>query len=287
MDFLKQKHAHPRDDDIVFIEESHEYIVRGVRHKYTSVTTWNHSLFSHFDADACALKITKSAKWRRDPTYKYYQLSIEQIKALWEENRDQAANAGTQMHLNIEQYYNQVPVQNDSKEYQFFLEFARDFAHLEPYRTEWCVYYEEPLYLAGSIDMVFRDRNTGEFLIYDWKRSKEIEYECAFEKKTGKIDCLKTMPDTNFWHYSLQLNTYRYILESKYDITIAGMFLVVLHPDNFPQTYDRVQVHDLRHLMPDIFLHRQAVVAAAAAAADAEKTVCGDDNHGGGGGVVS
>ena len=259
MDYLAKLNAHPRDQHIRFFEEGHIYEIYGQRGQYTSVTTWNHSLFSHFDAEACVAKIVKNSRWKNDPGYKYHQMSAEAIKLKWDVTRDEASRAGTLMHLNIEQYYNGLDVQNDSIEFTYFRNFLADFPQLEPYRTEWCVFHEE-LKLSGSIDMVFRDRDTGEFLIYDWKRSKEIEYEPAYGKKTSHVPCLSDMPDCNFWHYSLQLNTYRYILETKYNMTISGMYLIVLHPENYPKTYDRVKVHDLRHKMDDIWAYRQSII---------------------------
>jgi hypothetical protein len=103
--------------------------------------------------------------------------------------------------------------------------------------------------------MVFRDKNTGEYLIYDWKRSKGIEYE-SYGGKTAITPCISHLPDTNFWHYSLQLNVYRKILQDKYDMKIARMALVVLHPDNHNKTYEVVEVPVLDKEMEDLWKTR-------------------------------
>ena len=42
---------------------------------------------------------------------------------------------------------------------------------------------------------------------------------------------LQFVPDCAGWHYKLQLNLYRFILESKHDATVASMRFVCLHPD--------------------------------------------------------
>lgn len=55
-------------------------------------------------------------------------------------------------------------------------------------------------------------------------------------------ECIKDLPDCNFWHYSLQLNVYRKILREKYDINITKLCLVVLHPNNSSQSYDVVEL---------------------------------------------
>jgi hypothetical protein len=147
-------------------------------------------------------------------------------------------------------------------EYGYFKRFLADHSHLEAYRTEWCVFYEE-LKLSGSIDMVFRDKTTGEFYIYDWKRVKEIEYE-GFKGQCAITQCIHYIPHTNFWHYSLQLNTYKAILESKYDMKISGLFLVCLHPDNPAKSYEVVETHDLTAEMADLFEYRRSQLAGNA-----------------------
>ena len=256
--YLAKLNAHERDQYITFDEGPHIYTVHGEQ-GYTSVTTWNHMLFEAFNADASIKKIVGTKKWRTDVNYEYYQKTAEQIKEIWDKNRDASSTAGTNLHFNIECFYNKIPVDNNSVEYKYFLEFVKDYPNLEAYRTEWCVYDEESK-LSGSIDMVFRDTNTGEFLIYDWKRCKEIPYE-SFGNKYSKVPCISHLPDSKFWHYSLQLNTYRHILEKNYGMTISGMFLIRIHPDNPYETYDRVEVHDLRKEVNDLFEYRKKLLA--------------------------
>jgi hypothetical protein len=192
-----------------------------------------------------------------DPKYKYYGMTREQILADWDKNRDSASGAGTNMHYDIECYYNGLDVKNDSIEYQWFQRFVRDFPELKPYRTEWMVYYEE-LKLSGSIDMIFENPD-GTLQIYDWKRCKEITYESGFGK-SALTPCISHLPDTNFWHYSLQLNTYKKILEEKYGKKITALYLVCLHPDNQYKTYDRIEVPILEKELNELFEERRKEV---------------------------
>lgn len=236
--YLYYKNLHPRDANIQFKEENHEYTVNGEK-GYTSVTTFVHKHFSHFDNEGIIKNILSSKKINTDPTYKYYQMTREQILAEWETNRNLAAEAGTNLHYDIECYFNNDPQPNDSIEYKYFIEFVKDFPELTPYRTEWTVYYEE-YRISGSIDMVFENPD-GTVQIYDWKRTKGLEYE-AYGNKRAITPCISHIPDTNFWHYSIQLNMYKRILEVKYNKVVNGLYLICLHPLNNPKTYERVQV---------------------------------------------
>jgi hypothetical protein len=205
--YLAKLNAHPRDIHIHFEEIGHVYTVCGEKGTYTSVTTWNHQHFNPFHAENVIAGMLKGRNMK-NPQYEYFGMSREEILAKWEN----AATFGTKMHANIEYYYNGDPKEDDSVEYQYFLNFARDYSFLKPYRTEWCV-FDEDIKISGSVDMVFRDENTGEFKIYDWKRSKEIVYETPYKKFATK-KCLANIPDTNFWHYALQLNCYAKIFFS-------------------------------------------------------------------------
>lgn len=250
---LSIQNAHPRDADISFEEGPHIYTVLGRRAWTTSVTTWNHHHFSQFDADAIIDKMMAGKRWN-DPSNKYFGMTREQIKQQWDDNRDQASGAGTKMHYDIECHYNGIAVTNDSKEFGFFKRFVADYPELKPYRTEWMVYYEE-LRLSGSIDMIFENPD-GTLQIYDWKRCKEIKNEPEFGKY-ALTPCISHLPDTNFWHYALQLNMYKRILEDKYEKKVTDLYLVCLHPDNPYQTYERIQVPFLQKEMDDLVALRK------------------------------
>jgi len=254
--YLSIINSHPRDQFITFDEGPHIYTVHGEQ-GYTSVTTWNHEHFEKFDEDKIIKNILSSHK-RNDPKYKYYGMTGEDIKQSWDKNREQASTSGTKMHYDIECYYNNIDNGNTSLEYEYFKKFVKDYPELKAYRTEWTIYHEE-IKISGSIDMVFKNEKTNTYEIYDWKRCKEIEYE-NISGKTSINPCISHLPDTNFWHYSLQLNTYRKILQEKYDMKISGMYLICIHPDNAYKTYDRIDVPFLDKEMNDLFEHRKTQI---------------------------
>lgn len=236
---LKEKNLHNRDLEITFDEGPHIYTINGDS-SYISVTKFNHSHFEHFDADKIINSMMKnSEKWRKN---KYYGMTKQEIKQLWNNNGKEASEAGTKMHYDIECYYNGCPNENDSQEYKYFLEFAKNHEYLIPYRTEWMVFHEE-YKIAGSIDMIF-ENDDGTLSIYDWKRCKDIAKTNGWNKYSHN-KLIDHIPDTNYWHYCLQLNTYKYILENKYGKTIKDMYLVCLHPDK--KKYEKIKVCDLQN----------------------------------------
>ena len=114
---------------IEFDAGPHKYTCAGEAN-YTSVTTWNHSHFKEFNADRIIDRMMNSKNWVNS---EYYGMSKEEIKNKWNKNRDEAAEAGTKMHYDIECYYNNVKVNNNSKKQPFLLELAVFLFHYKLY----------------------------------------------------------------------------------------------------------------------------------------------------------
>lgn len=269
---LSSVHTHERDSHLVFDEPLHKYtITTDPDSKYTSVTTWNHSHFPHFDADAVIAGMMAGKNW--NPENKYWGKTAEEIKAQWKANGEAVSGAGTNLHFDIECFMNEpnlpsgythadllknyyekmdagILPPNVTEEWLYFLEFVRTFPHLKPYRTEWMIYDEE-LKLAGSIDMVYENPD-GTLMIYDWKRAKEISKGAGFGKYATTEE-ISHLPDSNYWHYSLQLNTYKGVLERKYGKTITALYLVRLHPNNKKKSFELIKCCDLTDEVQTLF----------------------------------
>jgi len=226
---LNTKNKHELDDRIRFREKGHKYWIDGNDTDVVSATTYIKSFFSEFDADKIVNGILKKHEYENDPDYKYYKMDPEIIKNTWEKIRNESSGKGTDLHKDIEDFYNNICPENDSVEFQYFLNFYNDHNEkYEIYRTEFLV-FSEILKITGSIDALFQNVDDGTFAIFDWKRSKEINME-SYNNKKGKYPFDHVL-DCNYYHYSLQLNLYRIILERFYNIQIKELFLVILHPN--------------------------------------------------------
>lgn len=240
---LCHTHYHPRDDRITFYEPTHTYTIDGSSKGLISGTGFLHQFFPHEDTKDIIKKMMRSPKW---PQSKYYGQTAAEIEKGWDELKNDASTKGTAMHLGIEQYLNGaedviLPEIKTSVEFQYFMNFWKDHGtDLEPYRAEWSVFSEEHK-LCGQIDMLFRRKSDGKYVIYDWKRSKEIKTSNKWAKGYGPCDHLD---DCNYWHYTLQLNVYRWILENLYDMEIAEMYLIICHPNN--KNYIRMRLNRLQ-----------------------------------------
>jgi hypothetical protein len=276
---LSTVNVHPRDKNIVFYEPTHKYtILSDSDSNYTSVTTWNHSHFPHFDSSKIIDQMMKGKNWNSN--HKYWGMTAEEIKQRWADNGASVSSAGTNMHFQIEcfmnnyvntnklhnynhedllaqyQYHEQQTNTDKTKEstttpeWNYFMEFVKDHPKFRPYRTEWTI-YDEDLKLAGSIDMVYENPD-GSLMIYDWKRCKDISTINTFNKY-AVTPCISQYPDSNFWHYALQLNTYKAILESKYGKKVTNLCLVRLHPDSEEKTYELIPLPDLSNDIATLF----------------------------------
>ena len=234
---LSTLHPHTRDVNISFEDVGHVYTILGKK-DHTSVTTWIKQFFGKFNADLIIDRMMKSAKWTDS---KYFGKTKDEIKEEWKQNGDSAAKLGTQMHKMFEDYYNGLPVEADtSVEYIYFQRFIADHQQMVPYRSEWTV-YDEDLKISGSIDMTFLNED-GTLSIYDWKRCKSIEKTTAY-RQFAKAP-IQHLPDTNFWHYTVQLNAYKMILERKYGFIVKDMFLICIHPE-LDITYQKHEVESM------------------------------------------
>ncbi|MDA3854818.1 MAG: PD-(D/E)XK nuclease family protein [Candidatus Woesearchaeota archaeon] len=243
---LKLENSHERDSSIIFDEKPHIYYINKKPYDI-SVTGFVHNFFPKFDADKIIDKMMNSNNWENS---KYYGMTKEEIIEEWEDNRNLAAHQGTIMHKDIELHYNDEKVSNNSSEFTQFLEFTKEHLELKPYRTEWEI-FDEDLMLAGSIDMLFEAKD-GTLIIYDWKRSKDIKEDNRWD--SGYYP-LSHLPHANYWHYSLQLNIYKKILENKYNKKISEMNLLWLHPIN--DSYVKLKVSDLTNEVESMFEERK------------------------------
>lgn len=272
VDRLQKIHPCPEFDDHIIFDDSmqpdgtraHRYLIDG-QEWAPSVTSFVHSFFPVFDSDAVIASMMASPHWKSKP---YYGMTVEEIKQLWKSIGDEAAESGTEMHAYIECYYNAknsaeataIACEYPTTEFDYFLHFHEQLAsEWKPWRTELRVFDRE-LKLPGSVDMLYLSpRSTPQqplLIMYDWKRSKDILKKRAYG--TGHSP-LSHIPNSKLWHYKLQLNVYKALIERNTPYRIESMALGVFHP--LQEDYLSIEVEDMSREIEQMFAVRKQVLS--------------------------
>lgn len=308
---LERKNWHERDARIVFDDPSHSYFLDGGDRFKGSVSSAYGRWFSQFDVKE-TVECHMYKNWLRKPESPYHPLAVLVVEAaqtrwgegcdapeakakalmtgilkhLWgiKNDRDEAAEKGTKMHLALEQRLNGVPEEEvvpnltykgettlPERQYQDFVRRVVEEEKLVPYRTEWSV-YDLDCVLSGQIDSVWQDPE-GRLHMMDWKRSRHADLgpEQSSYGRKGLGPC-SDLDDTAFWHYVMQQNIYTLILERNYGVTVASMRLIHFHPTALGDACRVIDVPDMRHVAAEIMaIRKQDVEKEAREAREAAK----------------
>ena len=210
-------------------EESHTYSLLNSDIKFRSVTEFIHTFFKPFDEKKIAKKLTQTHS-------KYKGISVEELISSWNKRRDR----GTIVHKQIEDFINSdytisnTELKNlDLKAIQG-INFVKQKCIKETnVLLSEAIIYSKELKLAGTIDLIIFNKEKNHISIVDWKTNKKINKSSFNNNQKGIKFPLNNMDDCNFNHYNLQLSMYQYILETYYNITVKGLFLVHLNEKEF------------------------------------------------------
>ena len=291
MPLLSTLNPHPKDGEIQFYEEEHYYVhaATGLRFP-TSMTGLLKPCFDTFDGAAIIAR--NYSKWRRDDTSKYHTLIrylelVEEkdegpiknaIALLWQRTGTEAADKGTRMHKEIEDYMNGVlpppsdklPAPMGVAAYIGMTEWFYPEQKLEPWRVEFPVCLTTTLpdgtvipVVAGLIDCLMRSKHDGRFWMLDWKRvdpkkkgllgKKSVAHGMWKNKEMANAPFDQWEADS-YHQYSAQQLGYRHMLiEGGYMKAeeFAGCFLVQMHDDL--DTAHVVEVADMTDEVEQLF----------------------------------
>lgn len=205
-----------------FDEKSHTYAKDETGNsEYVSVTTLIERFFP-FDLGRYIERKAKEENRMEEDVLDEYLLT-----------RDEAAETGTYLHNQIENYLKGNAFDSDSKEFTFFLDFyhkeikPRNLLFFDAER----MIVSESYNVAGTIDCILKKEHKDEYVMLDWKRSKKL----IIDKRPRifgygyALSELNNLDNSSFNRYCLQQNIYKYIAETEYGMKISSMKLVVLH----------------------------------------------------------
>lgn len=266
--------------DVIYSDEAHVYIDKTDQQKYVSVTTLIGKYENPFDVffwssyKTCeklmseetfhVLKETLLAtkRWTDDMIEKLHLDPIifdktrKEIQKGYDDERNKSCERGTKIHSNFEEMY-YTSEKQDLKKFGLGGVFTCKKGYYE-LDLEKGVYPEflvslkssdGILRVAGQIDLLIKDGN--DIIIADYKTNKEIKKHSYFDKnKFGRIMMkypLNNIEDCNFYHYSLQLSTYAYLLQQiKPELNIKKLMLIHIDHD------DKITEYTVDYLKNDV-----------------------------------
>lgn len=259
------------DSTVKYNDELHKYWVKGSNESCISVTTLIHK-FTTFDEDFWssykALESLVSEEQFKEmksdlvSTKKFSQRYLDmahisddvfnerkkEILNEWDVKRTESCIRGTAIHREQELKH----IAGKTKELQHLglggtfatntnniLEIGSQKVYPELLLSR--ISPDGELRLAGQADLVIVDGN--DVYILDYKTNKKIEMKSYYDRKLKKSSMLKyplnNIQDTNFWHYSLQLSTYAWMIQKQNpEFNIKALILIHYDHDGGTTTYE-------------------------------------------------
>ncbi len=219
------------DNNIKLIESTHEYKLEDdPEFKFTSCTTFAKYFFPPFDKIGIANNLTSTNE-------SYMHLTPQELVLEW----DKIAEEGTLIHAEIESYINNKDAATHPKSKMAVNWIKEDVTAIERYDIyPEVIVYSKELALAGTIDLLIYDRLKKEYKILDWKTNRRIDTQ-SFNNKMGNNEATAHLMDCNYYHYSLQLSLYQYILQNYYNAKVGGA--AICHLTNSQPKFYKTHYH--------------------------------------------
>lgn len=236
-----------QNGDVAFDNESHTYWNLKDNERYISVTTLIHKYTQEFDKEFWSAykaleKLLPKESWNIEKksllntkkfhkeildTYNISETEFNKVQQdildAWDEENRKSCERGTKIHAEIENSFYNNP--KDISLQKFGLggkfECKKDYSELD---LEYGVYPEYLIYresddgilrIAGQVDLIVKQGN--EITIIDHKTNKKIDKKSGFDTSTKSNAKMKfplnNLMDCNFYHYTLQLSTYAWMLQ--------------------------------------------------------------------------
>ena len=236
-----------QNGNVAFENSSHTYWNVNDNERYVSVTTLIHRYTQEFDKDFWSSykalekllpkdswnvekkSLLNSKKFNREllDTYNISENDFNKVQQeildSWEEENRKSCERGTKIHEEIEHSFYNNPHNISLQKFGLGGKFEckKDYSELD---LEYGVYPEYLIYresddgilrIAGQVDLIVKSGN--EITIIDHKTNKKIDQKSGFDsisKSTFKMKYpLNNLMDCNFYHYTLQLSTYAWMLQ--------------------------------------------------------------------------
>lgn len=255
MSIFKQLSAFNR---ITFVEKTHSYLIDDQPTGAPSVTQLLKRFKRPFDKESASKRVAKKTGQ-----------TAQQILAEWEMNKLYSTTLGSMFHKYVENFYCNKKIGFEGnfdglgfeekakigeklpKMVEQFQQFYKENAFLHCVKNEMVVGDIEDTKVCGMLDMLCWNEQTDKYEILDFKTNKKMtkvsEYGVLFYP-------FEHMTEGEINEYTIQLNTYKYLIEKYTPITIDKLKLVWFNAAN--EKYQIFELGDIQRnikLMFDVF----------------------------------
>ena len=216
---------------------------------------------SDFDIEKKSLlntkKFNKTILEAYDIDENLFNKEQQAILDAWDEENRRSCERGTKIHAELENSFYKKGKDIDLSKYQIGGKFEcrKDHTALDLENGVYPEYLisrvsaDGKLCIAGQIDLLIKKGN--KIIIGDWKTNKEIKMKSFFDKNTRSTVKMKFplnhLDDVNYWHYTLQLSTYAWMIQ-KLNPEFEIEDLVLVHFDH----NDNMTVYHLEYLKDEV-----------------------------------
>lgn len=258
-------------NNISFYDKAHCYFIDDLQ--VISVTGLIHRFEQPFDSDYWIdVKAKQRMKDQTVPRFEtesledYLERAKAVIKAEWSYKNKHAIAEGSTLHTFIENRMSNKIVEESVSGDILYEEirdtylvmkhqanrFYDDFIKtgiLIPVKSEMVIGSKE-LKIAGMLDQLFFDTRTNSLVIYDWKTNSKLR--TYNEYGTKMLHCLSHLDQCELNTYSIQLKTYKHIIESSTNIRLAKECNIVWFNEN-NDSFTMFKCHDYEDEVREMF----------------------------------
>ncbi len=201
-----------------------------------------------------------------------FDSALKEITDDWDEKRETACKRGTGIHLRYEMATLDQDYEGIKKfGFEGFSGFKintnntiKEGKYVIPEMLISRISDDGILRVAGQADLVIVDGK--KIMILDYKTGKKIDQKSFFDRKKRSSSRMKyplnNLDDSNFWHYTMQLSLYAWMLmKANPEFEIEGLYLLHHDHDDNKEVYkceyrekdvERMLTHYKKELMYEI-----------------------------------
>lgn len=276
---IKNEIADKINGDVLYFDKEHKYINVNDNSSYISVTTLIHNYTHEFDSafwsaykaleklmDEQTFSIVKKGllvnKKFNQVLLKKFNINVDEFNRIrneillsYDEEREKSCLRGTKIHSEFEHSFYEADKSPVLKQFELNADYIckPNYYELDLIKGIYPEYLiskissDGILKVAGQIDLLIKDGN--DLYIWDFKTNREIKQKSYYNRNKKAYECMKfplnNIMDVNYYHYTLQLSLYAYLLQQiSPEFNIKQLKLIHIDHDDKRTDYELVYMKD-------------------------------------------